>query len=504
MRPAIGQFLPAVLCLSGRRRRLRALAMLVGLTLLVRLIWGWHVGRQLTAQLEQMRQRGEPVEWSDIAYAPLADAQNAAIVQANAAAALSPTVESPGNSNLVYDNCPPYPPAWMKMAAASEKANAAAFALLRQSRPLKEAQHRRTLSLWAMVMLNNLNGSKTLALAASDGAMYSHLQGDDAEAVERVHDLLHLSSSLRQDQPMVTQIIGIGINGVGCNCAQVIAPGLRFDPGATSRPATRQQVRQVIGLLTDEKTARERLRRSLMAEGVFTLDWYRHESAGQWVIQPLADIDALQEIRNQQLLVQAAGCTNWPAAQAILKAARWKDEPMSPFKWGTASLPIVPRYSRWFTPDGYDRSRSIQMHFHNEGEQRATAVSLACQLFRADHGRWPARLEELVADSCLPALPLDPFHDDVRPMGYVVLKAKQPGGGDRPLVYFDAGPADDSAISDKPMYGQQVGAGPTGVAIRQYRDISRFVPPPLPKTVDHDRQKPDAPGDKPDDDQRDK
>jgi hypothetical protein len=50
-------------------------------------------------------------------------------------------------------------------------------------------------------------------------------------------------------------------------------------------------------------------------------------------------------------------------------------------------------------------------------------------------------------------------------------------------VLFSAeGPAAEAEISDQPMYWRWQ----AGAKLRQYRDISRFVPPPSPaKAVDH-------------------
>src|SRR5205807_2643017 len=99
----------------------------------------------------------------------------------------------------------------------------------------------------------------------------------------------------------------------------------------------------------------------------------------------------------------------------------------------------IPRYSRWFLIwAGFDRA--IERHFRCLGDRRATVISLAAQLYRADHdGRWPARLDELVP-AYLPAVPIDPFTQG-RPFGYILYKDK------RPLTYFEAG---GDAVEDPP------------------------------------------------------
>jgi hypothetical protein len=137
----------------------------------------------------------------------------------------------------------------------------------------------------------------------------------------------------------------------------------------------------------------------------------------------------------------------------------------------------VPRYSRWYRTDNWIYSRYLEQWFRHLGDRRATSVSLAAQLYRADHGRWPDRIEQL-APNYLPKVPADPFHDDGRPLGYVVLKGALPGGGDRPLVYFDAGNVAVGAIDSEPMFGWQLDPMNRGslVVVRQYRDIARWAP----------------------------
>ena len=55
----------------------------------------------------------------------------------------------------------------------------------------------------------------------------------------------------------------------------------------------------------------------------------------------------------------------------------------------------APRYSRWFGSDVH-LDRYLETSFRVTGERRMAAVSLAAQLFRADHARWPSTLDELV------------------------------------------------------------------------------------------------------------
>ena len=84
------------------------------------------------------------------------------------------------------------------------------------------------------------------------------------------------------------------------------------------------------------------------------------------------------------------------------------------------------------------------------------------------------------------------FVSDGRPLGYVIKTGALPGGGDRPMITYDAGPDDASDVDDEPMYSLHQGAH--GQVFRQYRDLTRFEPP-SPKAVDGNPGQPNAPGD---------
>jgi hypothetical protein len=132
-------------------------------------------------------------------------------------------------------------------------------------------------------------------------------------------------------------------------------------------------------------------------------------------------------------------------------------------------------------------------------EHRMLAMSLACQLYRADNGAWPASFEQLVS-AYLPTLPTDPFGDGKEPLGYVLIKGGLPDGGDRPLVYsrgdrvYVAGNIAKEDLFyrlDEPHYSFYVGDGsdlPTAKQKQggQFRDVALWVPakfpPGAPKT----------------------
>src|SRR5258706_1087673 len=214
-----------------RHRVVSLLAMLL-LMVLIRLAWGWYVSRQLENALSAIRAGGEPASFAEMKYSPVPDEENAWLLQLKAAQALVNT-NSPRNSSV--DNTdPPYSTAWEKLAVASESANAQSFALVARARGLSGAQFRKSgVGTWSMPYLFPC---KELANTLADGAEYAHFKHDEALALDRVMDVLHLARSLRQDDFFVSQLVAIGIESLAWLSAQIIARDLAAD----SRPRESQ------------------------------------------------------------------------------------------------------------------------------------------------------------------------------------------------------------------------------------------------------------------------
>jgi len=97
---------------------------------------------------------------------------------------------------------------------------------------------------------------------------------------------------------------------------------------------------------------------------------------------------------------------------------------------------------------------------------------------------------------------VDPYRDDGGPLSYVLEKLPPPLVGDRPLV-FSQDKDRAMGITAEPMYGFQsgnFGRIPSALKPAQYRDLSRFEPPPSPQAVNGDQSKSNTPGDQPEKD----
>ena len=470
------------------RPRLRPPRKVVGivgvllLVLVVRLVWGYYTAAALQAQVKQIRDRGEPLEAADFAFVPLSDSDNAAKFEMDAARAFVSSAIPPRASSNVYPSYIPYDAKWMADAGASEQAHGKLFALAREARRHPRAQWHNAPVTSALNTLTgvmpSLNGARNLANTVGDGAEYAHLTGNDPEALERVRDILHLSRCIAQDDAIVPQLVSIGIDALACNAAMSIASGLRLEPSAPDAPATRDSARALIAELLNDEPMRDGLARSFRFERALAKELRERDAQGTWLVRPLAEAQLVRDYRNFDIYLAVTRLPNRPQMAAAIKQLSperaWEGNDKSA---AILLLRDVPRYSRWFGTNAY-LDRYVETWCRVLAERRMTAASLAAQLFRADHGRWPQQLDEL-APAYLPAVPLDPFADGA-PLGYVIQHGVLPGGADRPLVFQRNGEIDYGPYPE-PSYSWESDRRP-GVTIRkdlwQYRDLSRFTPPP--------------------------
>jgi hypothetical protein len=101
--------------------------------------------------------------------------------------------------------------------------------------------------------------------------------------------------------------------------------------------------------------------------------------------------------------------------------------------------PVLAKIGDWGKEVAVDVStgeaaRSREQGNRVDAERGMAAMSLACQLFRKDKGRWPANLNKLSTKLPRP-VPVDPWGDGKQTLGYALIKKGLPDGGDRPLVY---------------------------------------------------------------------
>jgi len=481
----------------------------------LRMGWGWEADRRLRRLVDPLRAQGAPLRIEDLAPPPVGDGaapyraalrkwppalqagtHNAAAYVNAADAAIDPRNPSPANSSISYVNYPPFGAAWEALASKSVAANGKAFALARRARRYDRFD-------WGVeyqgptvaVLLRHLNGVRELANTMGDAALYAHEHGDDAAALEAVRDVRHSARGLEGEHFLVSHLVCIGVEQLIQQRLQVIAAGLRVgpegdapDPAALlptatppDRPAPRAQVRALIGELLDDGPFAASLKDAFAGERVMHLDVAEQMARTAELLRPMFALDAARILEQDEFLAEAATKPNLPAAKAYLAQAAALKPPPAPgvAMWGP-SPPGAKRqaidYTRIVSSATFPTGalRAVQNHMTSRADRRMSAVSLAVQLYRADHGYWPPSLEALVP-KYLPAVPVDPMAPNGRPLGYVLVKGGLPDGGDRPLV-FSVGTdgVDDSArdgIPTGPMYGWYRGRD-------EWHDLTRWAPPP--------------------------
>ena len=320
-------------------------------------------------------------------------------------AARAIVTDSPASSALNYPAYPPMGDAWTAMAAQAWKANGKARDLARQARSSD-------LATWpAGEKLRWLGECRELANDLGDAALYTHLQGQDAAAIELLRDNLHLAKLLRKDPPthsLVRSLVASGIDAVATYRLLTIASAVRLTPDPANGQALQiTAARQLIRELLDQQSGEDMLKQILGAD---------YEAA-----RAAPDV-----------------------GRSIVKAAQ-----------------------------SINRSNA---------ERTLAAMSLACHLFRADKGRWPTSLEEILATS-LPRVPADPWGDGTQTFAYVLIKGGLPDGSDRPLVYSRCESQDGLFFQiDAPQYGFYASEMEKRPRDRkrggQFRDVARWVPVP--------------------------
>ena len=188
----------------------------------------------------------------------------AKIVDDDAAANLM----SPASSTLTYPHYPPFPAEWQTMEKADFAAHGRVRTLAHQARSLQRAD-------WPALKFPNpdyssLNQCRSLANELADAAVYQHLQGDAAAAIETLRDLLHMADLL-QNPPgqrlLVQWLVSLGVRSMVMDRLNVISStaALTSDP----RDGTALQVgvaRELMGQLLHRGDAKTEVADAIQAD----------------------------------------------------------------------------------------------------------------------------------------------------------------------------------------------------------------------------------------------
>jgi hypothetical protein len=261
----------------------------------------------------------------------------------------------PAASNLEYNGFPPFPPEWHRLMKASWDFNGAAREQIHAARAI-ETIHWPAKIKDGKVEVRYLNLLRNIANEVADAALYEHVTGHDADAVESLRDLFHLADLIDADpeELPVQLLVAVGIRAIALDRLNII----------TSEVSLTADGANLVPLQAD--TVRLLIRQSFTVEGPSKLltTVLKNESAiaQRENFKPMesASIDRLTITLNRlwmerNLTAMALAChlyhfekSRWPAATADLL-------PYLPAAPVDASGPMGYVLIKAGRPDGADR-----------------------------------------------------------------------------------------------------------------------------------------------------
>jgi hypothetical protein len=212
----------------------------------------WIVALLCIPQQSSLAQATKPDDESAPLYL-----RAATLVQSGYAA----RIVSPAASELIYHEYPPYPTEWYRMEKGAFSANTEARELAHQARSLTTAN-------WPHLLY--LNACRSLANDLADAAIYQHLQGDDAAAIETLRDLWHLADMLDDgsDKRVICLLVSIGIRELDLNRLMIITANVVLGKEPHDTKALQADVaREFIAQLSKPADAKTQMDATLHSEG---------------------------------------------------------------------------------------------------------------------------------------------------------------------------------------------------------------------------------------------
>jgi hypothetical protein len=159
-------------------------------------------------------------------------------------------IMSPAASNTSYPPYPPFSAEWQNMEKTCFETNAQARALAHDARSIEHAN-------WPPEKAKNpvlyLNNCRALGNDLADAALYQHLHGNDAAAVESIRDLLHLADLLenQSNKTFIRLLVSLGIRALAMDRLNVISSNVALskdsrDANAVQVGVARELIDQVL------------------------------------------------------------------------------------------------------------------------------------------------------------------------------------------------------------------------------------------------------------------
>ena len=450
---------------KGKRKRVRRLVIglvaFVAVVTLLRVTWGIYANGRLLAVVEDIRDRGEPLEWTELEPPAVPDERNAAVFYRRAVEIplLQAREDDYGgfcledgttggldqdrlrrlyvlNDMVGYCVLVHYPEFRREHAddlrQILEEARPA-LDLVRQARGM-EADYGMDFSGPAVSAFLEVSFTRELARLLCNAAVAAQDQRRDGEAVEYMRDALALGDSLQQEPTLISPLIAIWCDSLTSSALEALTHSLRIGPAASdARP---EQVKALIEHLLNDEPRRMGFHRAFLGERSTQYDTMERVRAGEFSISglsgmggtesepsktltaarnlaigPLLTNDQATLLRYTSSYVDASKAHDRPEWSRLRRAspeARETERKMGGSAWFKWTHPLT----NILAPS---LDRAAELHFRSLAARRLAATGLAIRMYELDHGRRPEKLADLVP-RYLPKVPIDPF--DAKPLKY--------------------------------------------------------------------------------------
>ena len=434
-----------------------ALIAFVVISLIARIWWGLHAEGKLQEVLDRIAARGEPIRWADLAPPPVPDERNAALLYKQAAAtplvqvALSPRRQeplTPREDSRKTPECrrldrlgsmiphlmryPEFRRKHPKELAEVLRLSKTTLALCRKARGLDGCN-------WGidfdkprpMTDIAPLRPYRILARLLCLAAVAAHEAGSDAEAHEYIHDALALSDAVDVTPTLISHLVAVAIDAIAADTTERIAPGL--GAAGAAGMADRKAIRRLAEAFLDTTERRKGVVRAYSGERTLMYEICERLRRGDWdaamgvepppvplgpfmpLIGPMLALDEARMLRRHDArTVAAKEAKTFPEACRRYRDALSADDD-AVLESDAGGLRGVARALS--SPSEPTLERFSNLHFRVLACRTAVAISLAVQVYQAEHGRRPATLQDLVPDY-LSTVPVDPFDSGGRTMRY--------------------------------------------------------------------------------------
>jgi hypothetical protein len=391
-----------------RQPLVRAIVLAIALLFAIRVIWGFESQYRLNKVRAQLRAQGVQLDPPIVA---VPDSHNAALPTTSAIHAVSLTPEeeriirqgSPADASVDFAEV-----SWDEAGKPELRRilakQAAAFAHMRLAATLPQARWPETTAGLDVHEQHPIHRSFKLAFVLYAAAVLSFDDGQPTQTLDYFRLILELSRIIDHDPAPNSHLVAASMRTFTAHGIERFASQMQFSDGDGSSAAAQK----LIALLADDQHTRQANAFAWENEIKHrpVLRYFGRDAILKWWFQPLLDDEKARLMLTMARDMPSVRADNWQTAFHLLPKRTHTSRTMlddrvlftSPYQVGSSLM-------------------YTSLHFPSLAASRAAWVLLAARIFEARHGRRPAGLNELVPE-LLPAVPLDPFAADARPLRF--------------------------------------------------------------------------------------